>query len=225
MVSDEGIALKQTEIKNGFMYIKGDNKLGKALQFHNNITALAEKSFRSTFYDDFLGPGKIVFDLGAYIGDTTKFFLDKGSTVFAFEPNPIAFKCLQYNCPNSINFNHAISISGHKLSFGFCDGGLKNPAGQMLKIGDGDMEVRSLDEFIGINRCDLLKIDVQGFEPYVIDSGEEFLLKHKPLIFIEIWKEGLNFFGFDEDVIERKLTNLGYRRRVRMRYDSVFEMR
>ncbi len=56
-----------------------------------------------------------------------------------------------------------------------------------------------LNEFININKCDLLKIDVEGYESKVLKGGEEFISTHRPVIYLENnredqYKDLLDFF-------------------------------
>ena len=41
--------------------------------------------------------GGTVIDVGAFIGDHTEFYCQHSGTVYAFEPNPLAFECLHRN--------------------------------------------------------------------------------------------------------------------------------
>src|SRR4051794_37592702 len=63
-----------------------------------------------------LKPGNVVFDVGAYIGDTTRLFLDRGCTVYAFEPYDDAYECLKHNCPDAQCFHSAVGDAGQTVS-------------------------------------------------------------------------------------------------------------
>ncbi len=47
-------------------------------------------------YARFIRPGDLVFDIGAHVGDRTGVFHRLGARVVAVEPQPIAFRCLQW---------------------------------------------------------------------------------------------------------------------------------
>jgi FkbM family methyltransferase len=47
------------------------------------------------FYRPFVGPGELVFDIGAHVGDRTRAFAGLGARVAAFEPNPALAARLQ----------------------------------------------------------------------------------------------------------------------------------
>src|SRR3954471_23236577 len=47
------------------------------------------KRWRSrAFYDQFIGPGDLAFDIGAHLGDRVQAWLDLGARVVAVEPQP-----------------------------------------------------------------------------------------------------------------------------------------
>lgn len=46
-------------------------------------------------YADFIGPGDLVFDIGAHMGDRTAAFQSLGANVVALEPQPTLFRWLQ----------------------------------------------------------------------------------------------------------------------------------
>ena len=47
------------------------------------------------------------------------------------------------------------------------------------------MQVLKLDEFLDLDRCDFLKIDVESMELEVLKGGMSFLKKFNPIIWIE----------------------------------------
>jgi FkbM family methyltransferase len=50
------------------------------------------------FYSNFIGPGDLCFDIGAYIGTKTEVFLQTGASVVAFEPQEDCFRELMARC-------------------------------------------------------------------------------------------------------------------------------
>lgn len=56
------------------------------LQIEDMRTMTAEDGPRMAFYRQFAGPGELVFDVGANLGNRTRLFLGLGARVVAFEP-------------------------------------------------------------------------------------------------------------------------------------------
>ena len=49
---------------------------------------------RKNFFAIEIAEGDITIDCGANVGDVTRYFCQKGATVYSFEPNPYAFQAL-----------------------------------------------------------------------------------------------------------------------------------
>jgi len=155
-------------------------------------------------------PSPLVLDIGAYIGDTVWLFLTMGCTVWAFEMYEDAFHCLQYNCPDSKNFHMAIGDGG---KVNFVEPEANTGAGYCLPSDSGAIETKRIDD-LELTTCDLIKIDVEGFEGQVLDGAQQVLRKWKPLVILELNSEALERCGFCERDIYEKLDSLGYIHRV-----------
>ena len=69
------------------------------------------------------------------------------------------------------------------------------------------------DKFIkkeNINNVDFIKLDVDGYELEVLNSGEEFLMKNKPIIFIEIAPYLYSEFGYDCHELIKFIKKMNY---------------
>ena len=75
--------------------------------------------------------------------------------------------------------------------------------------GYNDVEVKPLDSYEFENVA-VLKIDVQGYEPKVLDGAIETIKKHKPIIFIEVEFPQLQIYGWNEKDVFDRLDTLGY---------------
>lgn len=67
----------------------------------------------------------------------------------------------------------------------------------------------------GLNRIDFMKIDVEGYEPSVLEGAEETLEDCRPNLLLEIEKRHLARYGTDPEKITGWLHDLGYRAHVR----------
>ena len=56
----------------------------------------------------------------------------------------------------------------------------------------------------------VLKIDVQGYEPKVLDGAMQTIKKHKPIIFIEVEFPQLQIYGYNQNDVFDRLDSLGY---------------
>ena len=76
------------------------------------------------------------------------------------------------------------------------------------------VEGTTLDTFIkdrDIRRIDFLKIDVEGFELFVLKGAENSILKYKPLIYCEIMEKWTSRYGYKPHDIFNYLNSHGYK--------------
>ena len=143
-------------------------------------------------------PGDVVFDIGANIGFHTLYFAElvgNAGKVYAIEPIDINFKALTANLAlnpftNIIPVNKAfgnktesinIHINVEQTNPGAFSITAEGPKNTIINCIKGDEYVK---EF-GIEKVDVLKIDVEGFEFEVLKGLSTTINKHKPIIFFE----------------------------------------
>jgi FkbM family methyltransferase len=139
--------------------------------------------------------GDVVVDIGANIGTHTVFFgkaVTQEGKVFAFEPQRVIFEFL---CAN-IALNGLINVKPMNMGVGEKNDKLNvpvlNPAVAQNFGGfgiqgheQGDVvDIIPLDQ-LELERCNLIKIDVEGMECSVIKGAEKTIKKCRPYIFVE----------------------------------------
>jgi len=75
------------------------------------------------------------------------------------------------------------------------------------------VELSTLDTVVraaGLDRVDLLKIDVEGYEPAVLRGAEWTLAQHRPTLLVEIERRHLAKFGVEPAALVGSLTAQGY---------------
>ena len=152
-----------------------------------------------------------ILDIGAHRGESIDFFKEifPNSSIYSFEPDPDNFKELKRKHKDTNNvslFNSAISdrdctLEYYKQSLSHLGGCLEIDNHSLDSIGyaktaDNNMiqvAGRRLDSILketAVDRIDLLKIDVQGYELNVLKGGPETLSRTQAII-VEI-----GFFDF-----------------------------
>ena len=136
----------------------------------------------------------VVFDIGAFKGDTAYFFSKKCSNkarIYAFEPDDYAFQILEkikdkYKLNNVIASNILFSNSETEINFLSMD--LNRPA---VKI-----KSTTIDKFVeenNIEKIDYIKMDVEGAEKNILEDSIKTIKKFKPSLAIAIYHGGKLF--------------------------------
>jgi FkbM family methyltransferase len=147
----------------------------------------------------FIKPGDVVVDVGANIGTHTVFFAQRtgaAGQVYAFEPQRIVFQNL---CAN-LALNGLLNVRAFAAAVGrepgtiavppiaYAEpgnyGGVALAASAATEAGGERVPVMALDG-LGIERCRLLKIDVEGMELDVLEGGRTLVAQLRPIVYVE----------------------------------------
>jgi FkbM family methyltransferase len=166
------------------------------------------------FIKAFVKPGERVIDVGANIGDTALALAKAvGSIgqVWAFEPHPRIYRFL---CAN-VRENRARNITclnfalgGRSAEIAFSDSKLDD----MNRVGEGSMVVpmRRLDDLLGgKGPFALLKIDVEGYEKFVIE-GSMNTLRDVLCVFFEVSTDHCASFGYNVAELLSHFEQIGF---------------
>jgi len=143
----------------------------------------------------------VVLDVGANIGNHSLYFAKVFNTVISFEPVPSNCWILQANAYlNKINnliliqkglsdknIKMAIDSSIRENTCNFVSEINKNSANQTVidvSIGDEEIEILNLNKKIA-----MIKIDVEGHEPFVVAGLKKTIQKDMPTIFWEAFSK------------------------------------
>jgi FkbM family methyltransferase len=161
--------------------------------------------------------GGTVVDCGTCIGDHTVTYaswVGPNGKVLGFEANPDVAECCALNLgiyPWARVINVGLSdeqgVAGIEVS----------PNVGASKISNGVAEnivhtkLDKLDNYAEeVDRCDFVKIDVEGYEAKLLDGGKSFISKYKPAILMEINQGCLFYQGYTPSDIYSRLQKLGY---------------
>lgn len=166
----------------------------------------------------------IVMDIGASTGSFCLLAKRvKGMRVYAFEPNPTVFEILNSNIALN-NLQDKIKTFQIALSDKKGTAILKCPIGRSMSglacIGNPlcysdfievEVPVNTIDEVLTENQIqtvDLIKIDTEGCELFIIKGGEKFIKENTPDILLEYSKTCQ--FGYKPREIKSLLKSWGY---------------
>lgn len=145
----------------------------------------------------YLSDSKVVFDVGANLGNHTLFWAKKLNTdvIYSFEPYIPNFERLLHNVQNNLldnvyPINKAIGKKeGYTCVKEFHE---DNYGGTTLNEeiqSEGEIEVITIDSFVKekkIESVDFIKIDTEGYEVSVLDGAQKTISKYYPDLWIEV---------------------------------------
>jgi FkbM family methyltransferase len=138
------------------------------------------------------------------------------------EPMAVNYECLKRNVPE--NVSHRFGGFGDKPGFiGMVT--VEGNAGAHYPKADGDIPVVTIDS-LNLEACDLLILDVEGYEPFALKGAEETIRKYKPVVMIE--EKGLSerYYGVKRGTAENWVIGLGlgYAIRKKVRADVILSV-
>lgn len=181
------------------------------------------KKGKLDFIKSFLKEGDIVLDIGSHCGEEAMMYgiaVGKTGSVYAFEPNPSAFKRFQESCQlnshkvNVVPIMKAATEEDGKFIFHysdpfFCNGGFasKTEAGIGACGHSFELEVEGINLSNWANtvlkedveKISFIKIDSEGYDYFILKSLVPLISRARPIIQSEI------FVALSETEIKRHL--------------------
>lgn len=158
-------------------HFTGKNKKGRFM-FEDYQTDRLKAAYKHV--QDFT----LAVDVGAHIGLMALKMAEKFKTVYAFEPDPVNYACLQANTRDTENIiivNAALGDKRRRVK-------MDRPAGnsgdcQVDESGD-EIDMFPLDEY-DLPDLGFMKIDVQGYEHLVLRGAKDLIQGFSPVILAE----------------------------------------
>jgi FkbM family methyltransferase len=176
--------------RHGFMLYNPKDFIGQTLDTYGEW-AYSEISL----LNQLIKPGFVILDVGANIGTHTLSFAQSvtpSGFIYAFEPQRLVFEFL---CAN-------IALNNHLNVFPLM-AGVSNEPGEILvpvldpnvhaNTGSINIEGHSTGDLIQVvtidslklNRCNLIKVDVEGMEENVLLGAKQTINQFRPILFVE----------------------------------------
>jgi len=163
-----------------------------------------------------LMPGDTVLDIGANIGIHSIPYAERvgiTGTVLSFEACVDNYACLLVNSRNYRNIIPIQQAVGDETGVIQMSFDQNNPGASHIStgmIGDFAAKITKIDNW-SFKKCDFIKIDVEGYEPYVIRGAAETIKHHKPKLIIELNDGTLSRFGFTKATVIDLMAELNYK--------------
>lgn len=130
---------------------------------------------------------RVAVQAGGFIGIYPKLLSQMFDEVYTFEPDPLNFHCLVNNC-QSANVHKFNSVLGADHMLVDVEGGLDVNPGMFKVTGSSNrsnVPTMRIDD-LALNECDLIQLDIEGFEINALSGAKNTIEKFKPIICCEV---------------------------------------
>lgn len=132
---------------------------------------------------------RVVVQAGGNQGMYPRLLSDMFETVYTFEPDPVNFHCLVANCQrdNIIKINAALGYKHEMVSISvdrFVDWDTNYGVRDVVKKESSHIPTFTIDD-LDLKYCDLIMLDVEGYELNILKGANKTLEKFNPIIFAE----------------------------------------
>jgi len=151
----------------------------------------------------------VIIQAGGNCGMYARFYSNYFKSVYTFEPDPTNFHCLDHNCQGDsyVKYHGGLGNSNELLSID--NSSTVNVGVHKILNRPGNIQMYKIDD-LRLEECDLIHLDVEGYEEEVLKGAVKTIQKFYPVIITER-AGGKNF-----------LQELGYSKYRTLRMDTVF---
>lgn len=128
----------------------------------------------------------VIIDVGAYIGEQVIYLSKKCKHIHAFEPQLRRFQQMYGN----LCINECYNVTCYNVGLGKKEKNIEITLPCETNHADGRLVEGGTVKCIPIDHLNLnpnvIKIDAQGYDYFVIEGAKETIKKHKPIIIFEV---------------------------------------
>lgn len=200
----------EIEFRKGWWWPKADKEAWKAIKVEvNDIDEIIT----------FVKGRETVIQAGGNCGMWPAKYSTIFKNVYTFEPDPVNLMCLEKNIKekNVKIFPYAVGETQRNVSMEI-RWDVNRGANRVVL--DGAIPMIRIDD-LKFESCDLLQLDIEGFEHHAILGAVETIKQFKPTIVLELKGHGEHYGYTDNDTINF-VTALGYELKKVIRTDHIF---
>jgi len=154
----------------------------------------------------------VMVQAGGNCGFILSTFVDHFDFVYTFEPDAVNFYCLSQNVT-------ADNVFKMQACLGETNGTTRvqqlvredrpHDTGGVHVAGDGYLPLIAIDS-LNLPGCDLLQLDVEGFELKALKGAVDTINKYKPVLCVELCEKWLNRYNDSSTEVIDFIQSLGY---------------
>lgn len=169
---------------------------------------------------------KAVVQAGGHVGMYANMYANEFESVYTFEPNYVNYYCLNLNAPfaNVYKFRSCLGETNNSV---ILKTSRKNSGAHHVDLNTeepGVIPTLTIDN-LGLNYCDLIHLDIEGYEYYAIKGAFQTIQEFKPIICLETTKAIENNANLTIDILDDLLYSMGYKISDRNETDTIYMIR
>lgn len=216
---------EKREILNLELYwpVRENNKLEKAWGYYQNEDNLKLPQTIA----ELLSSKRSVIQAGGHAGLYPIQYSKVFEKVYTFEPNSLNFSCLQDNTSRYKNILIQNVGLGKKEKIVNMHLSAKNSGAHHISTNAGantnrqeEIKIITIDS-LGINDCDLIHLDLEGYELFALEGAINTIKSSFPMIVLET-TSAMNRYNYSEKDLESFLSTFGYVVFKKWEYDTVY---
>ena len=158
-------------------------------------------------FDRFINSNSIYIDLGTFSGATVLYVAQKAKEVYGVELDPQAYKACKENILankyQNTKLEHAAIFNKDGESPIYTEV-LGSSSCRLMKEGNlkvTTLTIESLMQKWNLDKCDFVKMDIEGAEEICVPAMKNFFKKYKPVLHLSVHK----YFGASAETISNSL--------------------
>jgi FkbM family methyltransferase len=153
---------------------------------------------------------RVCIQAGGYCGIFPRLFAQMFDMVYTFEPDPDNFYCLTLNCQNTNIIKNQAALGDTHEMVNVVRRVDSNRGMNVVVPNQGEAAIAiptyRIDD-LQLNACDLIMLDVEGYEKFILRGAEETIAKFKPVVVVEDTNMDIEELLFKHGYTKRSTTH------------------
>lgn len=154
---------------------------------------------------------RTVVQVGGNLGMYPKLLSRIFNHVYTFEPDPLNFYVLNLNCPEENIYKFQSALGAEQGFITMRRHSMENVGMHTVNPDSEGIPILALDTF-RLSNVDLLMIDVEGYEQFVLEGASNLFIMNSPVVFAER----------PNSIVESFLFERGYKSVGKSKMDTVY---
>lgn len=170
---------------------------------------LSTQTMYKEHLEKFVLSSNVMIQAGGNCGLIVSQFVDWFAQIYTFEPDPVNFYCLNVNLPYT-NVHKIQACLGNSHGLVGMSNQFTDDVGAHHVTEGGMIPTIKIDD-LKLQECNLVMLDLEGYELNALKGAENTIKKYKPVLCVESCEPWLNRYGTTSQELHKYITtNFGY---------------